>query len=110
MDDFDPESADDSRSLVCSTLLACHTIWYDNTNPDAGYSLGRVIVHVRSPAPYGFPLRVFRTFLFAQLHGTPDEYVLRVRMVRIGATEEGEEVEVPLRDFGPWEIAIPGEN
>ena len=110
MDAFDPEPADDSRYLACATLLACHTMWYDNTNTDAGYSLGRVIVHVRPADASGFPFRLFRMFLFAQLHGTPDEYLLRVRLVRIGATDEGEETVTELRDFGPWEIAIPGDN
>jgi hypothetical protein len=110
VDEFDSEEADESRNLVCPHFIACHTIWYDNTNVDAGYSLGRVIVHIRPPAGYGFPLVQFRHFLFAQLSGTPDDYVVRVRQVRIERTEGGDEQEVEVTEFGPWEINVPGEN
>src|ERR1051326_4201751 len=82
--------------------------WYDNTNADCGYSLGRVIVHVR-PGSGGFPIRIPRLFLYAQLHGVSGEYIVRVRFVRVEVSEGGE-VEHRLRDYGPWEIAIPGEN
>ena len=107
MEEFDPESTDDSRDLVCSALIACHTLWYDNTNMDCGYTLGRVVVHIR--ASDGYPLRLPRLFLYAQLHGTSGEYIVRVRFIEIGVVE-GEEVEHILRHYGPWELAIPGEN
>jgi hypothetical protein len=97
-------------SLVCARLLACGGIRYDPADPDAGYSLERVLVHVRPAGRQGFPFRLPRICLFAQLHGTPGDYVLRVRMVRIGL-EDGEAVELdePVH-FGPWEIELPGGN
>lgn len=110
MDENDPEDAERSRYLVCSALLACHTLWYDNTNSDAGFSLGRLIVHLRPDAGNGFPLRLPRLFLFAQLHGTPDDYLLRVRLTQIEVTDEGEEVLTEHRQYGPWEIELPGDN
>ena len=109
MDEFDPAAADDSRNLVCSHFIACHTLWYDNTNADCGYTLGRVIVQFRPPSGGGYPFRIPRLFLYAQLHGASGEYIVRVRFVEIVVTE-GDEVEQSLRNYGPWEIAIPGEN
>jgi hypothetical protein len=50
-----------------------------------------------------------RIFLLAQLHGTPGDYVLRVRQLQIEVTEDEEE-ETELRLFGPWEVAVPGDN
>ncbi len=107
MDEYDPNGADGERYLVCSNLIACHTLWYDNTNADCGYTLSRVVVHIR--APDGYPYRLPWLFLYAQLHGAPGEYIVRVRLIEI-VVAEGEEVEQSLRDYGPWEIAIPGEN
>jgi hypothetical protein len=105
------ESPDEQPVLVCARLLACGHIDADLTDPDAGYSLRNVLVHVRPPAGSGFPFRVLRIWLFAQLYGTPGEYVLRVRMTRIGLDEDGDAVEVgdPI-EFGPWEIALPGDG
>jgi hypothetical protein len=53
---------------------------------------------------------LFRQFLFAQLHGTPDEYVIRVRQVRVEMADDGQEVAEDVTEFGPWEISIPGDN
>ena len=36
-----PRLADEGRYLVCSALIACHTLWYDNTNTDCGYTFSR---------------------------------------------------------------------
>ncbi len=91
MNPFEQNGENEPPHLVCSHLLACHTLWYDNTNADSGYSLGRVIVHVRPDDGGGFPFRLFRFFLFAQLHGTPAEYVVRVKLVRIEVDAEQEE-------------------
>lgn len=109
MDEIDPE-ADDSRSLVCSALIVCHTLWYDNTNVDAGLSLGRVIVHIRPDEGSGFPVRRPRLFLYAELHGTPDEYILRVRLIRVEVTSDDEEIETEHRWYGPWEVTVSGDN
>ena len=35
---------------------------------------------------------------------------MRVRQVRIELSDNGDEREVEIGDFGPWDIAIPGEN
>lgn len=107
MDGYEPEGADEERYLACSHLLVCHTLWYDNANADAGFSLGRVVVHLRPDPGNGFPLRVRRLFLYAQLHGTSGDYLFRARFVRLDA--DGDEAE-ELRVFGPWERQVPGEN
>jgi hypothetical protein len=105
---LDPEAWEGRPALVCSRLLACEGVRYDADNPDTGCSLDGVIVHVRLPR---FPARVRRVCLFAQMHGTPGEYVLRVRLVRIGVDEDGDAVEAAqVAVFGPWEIELPGEN
>ena len=39
--------------LVCSRLLACGNIRYDPTDPDAGWNLERVLVHMRPAGPTG---------------------------------------------------------
>ena len=81
MDAFDPDAADGSRNLACPHFIACHAVRYDNTDADAGYTLERVIVHARPRDAHGFPFRVDRLFVFAQLHGTPGDYALRVRLL-----------------------------
>ena len=70
--------------LACSHFLVCHTIWYDNTNFDAGFTLQRVVVHIRPSEGQSFPFRVRRLFVFAQLYGTPGEYIVRIRFLRVG--------------------------
>jgi hypothetical protein len=105
MDGFE----DEPPNVVCSHFLACHTIWYDNTNPDAGWSLVRVIIHIRPSEGQTFPFAVRRLFLFAQLHGVSDEYIVRVRFVRVLTFDEDEQEE-EVRWLGPWEIALPGDN
>ncbi len=82
--------------LHCRHLLVCRTIWYDLDRPDDGFSLGKLVVRLSPDPPGEFPLRVDRLFVFAQLFGTPDEYRLLVRLLRIDRTEFGEEVETQL--------------
>jgi hypothetical protein len=103
LDDSDP-------AVFCSHLLVCHTIWYDNTNFDAGFTLQRVVVHLRPSEGQAFPFRVRRLFVFAQLHGTPGEYIVRVRFMRVGIDDEGEETMTELAQHGPAEIALPGDS
>jgi hypothetical protein len=104
----DPEDSD--PTVFCSHLLVCHTIWYDNTNVDSGCSLLRIVVHIRPSEGQAFPFRVRRLFLFAQLSGTSAEYLVRVRFLRIGIDDEGEETTTELQHYGPWEVFIPGDN
>lgn len=93
--------------LNCARLLACGRIETDLSNPDDGYSLHNVLVHARPADGLGFPFRLKRMFLFAQLHGTSGDWLLRVRLVRIGV-EDGEEFEHERAvEFGPWEIEMP---
>jgi hypothetical protein len=108
VDAFEPEEAG-SPNLVCAHFIACHAVKYDNEDADAGCTLERVIVHVRPPDANGFPFRVPRMFVFAQLHGPHGDYALRVRLHRIGVID-GEEVAATWRDFGPWTVSITGEN
>ena len=96
--------------LSCRHFLACHTIWYDAANPDAGWSLGRVIVHVRPADAGGYPFVVPRLFVFFQLFGATGEHLFRVELVRLEHDEEGNEVESTPIEFGPWECQLPGEK
>jgi hypothetical protein len=109
VDEYDPDATGDSRYLACSHFIACHGVRYDDTDPDAGSTLERVIVHARPSDGNGFPFRLSRLFVFAQLFGTPGEYTLRVRLLRIGVVDDEEIVET-RRDFGPKTVAITGEN
>jgi hypothetical protein len=78
VDEYDPDATDDSRYLVCAHFIACHAVRYDEMDADAGYTLERVVVHVRPNDANGFPFRVPRLCLFAQLHGTPGDYAIRL--------------------------------
>jgi hypothetical protein len=109
MDDFDPETTDGSRDLFCPHFLACHAVRYDGADADAGYTLERVIVHVRPGDGNGFPFRLTRLCLFAQLFGTPSEYALRIWLHRIKVVDNEEVVET-RRDFGPWVVSLLGES
>jgi hypothetical protein len=94
----------DDPNLRCAHFIACHTLWYDSANLDAGYSLGRVIVQLRPPASDVFAFTVPRLFLYAQLWGTLDEYTLRIRLVR---AEDEDDPDAP--EFGPWDVALVGD-
>lgn len=106
----------ESGSPTCRHLLVCRNIWYSG-NPDDGFSLGHVIVHLRPEAGMGFPVRFDRLFVFAQVFGLPGEYPYRIRLVRIGMTDYGEEVELQIgpggqpRDFIPKRpLVVSGED
>jgi hypothetical protein len=105
----DDEPASDPPIVVCSHLIACGEINSDPENADSGYSLGQILVHVRPSDQRGFPFSASRIYLFAQLHGTPGEYTIRVRQVRIGVVD-GDEVQGEGVEYGPWDISIPGDN
>jgi hypothetical protein len=109
VDAFDPNAADGSPNLVCPHFIACHTVRYDDVDEDAGYTIERVIVHVRPDDANGFPARQPRLCLFAQLFGTPGDYTLRVRLLRLRVNDD-EEAVATRRDFGPWTVQISGEH
>lgn len=102
-------NSEDARRLACANLIACQTIVYDSADTDAGYSLNGVLVHIRPPSGTGFPFVAARQCLFAQLHGTPGDYIVRVRQVRVALVDDEEQV-IEITEFGPWEIEVPGEN
>lgn len=55
-----------------------------------------------------FPVLLDRVFVYFQLWGDPGEYRLRVRLVRIRTTDDGEEEEVQLGTDGePREFPLP---
>ena len=93
--------------LHCRHLLVCRTIWYDPNRPDDGFSLGKLLVKLLAESADAFPLRSSRLFVFAQLFGTPGEYNLTIRLVRIDAMGYGEEVETQLGpDEGPLQFEL----
>jgi hypothetical protein len=97
--------------LFCARLLACGNIRYDASDPDAGYTLERVLVHVRPADGEGFGFDIDRMFLFAQIWGQPDEYTVWIRMTRFVPTEEGGEIETgEAVEFPSRTITLPGEN
>jgi hypothetical protein len=98
--------------LFCRHLLVCRTIWYDAGNPDDGYSLGRVVIHVHPPEDHEYGYLEPRLFGYAQLFGTPDEYTCRVRLVRIQEDETADEIpsEPQIAEWGPWDIAVTGDS
>jgi hypothetical protein len=57
----------------------------------------------------GLPVSPVSDVPVRSLHGTPGEYLLRVRQVQVNV-HDGEESESDLRLFGPWEVSVPGEN
>ena len=109
MDGHESEGTDEPLAVWCPRLIACHAVRYDATDADAGCTLERAIVHVRPSDGRGFPFRVPRMCLFAQLFGTPGDYTLRVRLLRIRVIE-GEEVVLARRELLPWAVEVSGEN
>lgn len=109
MSENDPNAADHSRRLACAHFIACYGVRYDSADADAGHTLERVIVQVRPRDGNGFPFRVARLFVYAQLFGTTGDYAIRVHLLRIGTSDEGETV-LTRREFGPMAIQITGEN
>ena len=111
-DPFDDSAGD----IWCRHLILCRVVWFDPSRPDDGFSLGKLLVQTRPPEGEPFPLMFDRLFLFTQMTGPSGAYTLRARLVRIGTTAYGEEVEEPvLRDggpveYGPWDIELVRED
>jgi hypothetical protein len=92
----------------CRHLLVCRTIWFDPSKPDEDFSLGRLVVRLTAASADHFPLKVARLFVFAQVYGTPGEYPVFLRLVRIDRNAVGEEVEFSLgRDDEPLDFRLP---
>lgn len=109
MDEFEPVDGTAERNLACPHFIACHDVRYDALDADAGCTLERVIVHVRPSDGKGYPLRLERMCLFAELFGVPGDYTLHVRMLRIRVTDDGEVVQA-RRDFNSRAVELSGEN
>lgn len=108
-DEQDAPESDDPPEVFCRHLILCRTIWFTG-DLDDGFSLGRLVVHLR-PLDHQFPfLCTNHFFLFAQLFGTPGEYTVRARLVPITIDVDGEEVDGDATDYGPWPIALYGEE
>jgi len=83
-------TTDDDPEVFCRHFIVCRTVWYDSSSADQGYSLGRLVVNL-DPAIDGNDAGVVpRLFAFVQLFGTPDDYDLNVRLVRVRVDAEGE--------------------
>lgn len=92
----------------CRHLIVCRTIWFNPAKPEEDFSLGRLVVRLTAAIADHFPLKVDRLFVFAQVYGTPGEYPVLLRLVRIDRTEINEDVETALgRDDGPLEFRLP---
>jgi len=92
----------------CRHLIACRTLWFDPAKPDEGFSLGRLVVRLTAESADHFPLRIDRLFLFAQIYGTPGEYPVSIRLVRVDRSDLGEESESHLGlDGEPLEFRVP---
>ena len=94
--------------LHCRHLIVCRAIWFDPTKPEDDFSLGRLAVRLTIGGTDRFPVRIPLLFLFAQLFGTPGEYRVFFRLVRIDRSDLGEDVEAQLGGDGePLEFHIP---
>ena len=102
-------------TVSCRHFLLCHTVWHDPAKPE-DFSLGRIVIHLH-PADGVFPTTYDRLFAYGQLFGTPGEYELVIRAVRIESVGYDEEVEYDIgRDGLPVEwrpnrpVVISGED
>jgi hypothetical protein len=99
-----PEYRD--RYVYCPHLLLCRSVWFDNRQPERGFSLAGI--HKNLPEPDdGLPLVMFGRFVYFQIFGTPGEYFPRIRIVRVIKTDYDEE-EVQLGEHDePLEYSMP---
>lgn len=108
-DETGAQEPDDPPAVFCRHLILCRTIWFTG-DLDDGFSLGRLVVHLR-PQDHQFPfLCPNRFFLFAQLYGTPGEYTVRAWLVPITIDEDGDEVDGDATEYGPWPLPLYGEE
>ena len=101
------DSSDDAP-IVCRHLLTCQSVWYDPAKVET-FSLGRIVIQFY-PERGSYPAVLDRLFLYGQLYGTPGEYSLVVRLVRIERIEYDGEEEIQLDFDGKpqvWPIARP---
>jgi hypothetical protein len=89
-----------SPELHCRHLIVCRTIWFNPAKPEEDFSLGRLVVRLTAEDDDAFPLRVALLFVFAQIYGTPGEYRVSIRLVRLDRAETGEVGESQLGDDG----------
>lgn len=83
-------------AIYCRHLIVCRTVWFDPNRPDDGFSLGKIVIRLTPPDGQDFPLLIPRLFAYVQAFGTPGEYQLRLRLMRIERDDFGEEFEVQL--------------
>jgi hypothetical protein len=91
-------------------LHVCRSVWFDNKQPEKGFSLGGLVAHLAIPEGWAFPLLIDKLFMYVQLWGDDAEYQFRIRLVRIESTED-EEREVDLGPNGEVrEFMIPSKR
>ena len=83
-------------------------LWYDPEKPDEGHSLGRVVVTVRPPEGVVGPFVVPRLFAYFQLHGDIGDYTAWISMVQVEITDDGDEVDRPVTQWGPQTAPVSG--
>lgn len=106
-DEHEPPYAD-PPTISGVHFLTCRTIWYDYQKPEAGFGLGGLYVSIEPPGESRFPFRLDRVFVYCQLFGDPGEYRLRVRLVCLESTEDGDLEETQLGVNGePREFSMP---
>ena len=82
--------------VYCRHLLICRSVWYDGQKPELGYSLGGIYTTLEPADGLGYPFRLERMFVYAQLWGEDGEYRAHVRLVKIDSVGYDEEVETQL--------------
>jgi hypothetical protein len=101
-----PEYRD--RYVYCPHLLLCRSVWFDNRQPERGFSLGGI--HTVIPVPDdGLPVILNRPFVYFQLSGLADDYFPKIRVVQV--VEDGYDGEDQLGDNGEQlEFEMPTER
>ena len=87
-------------TVHCPHLLVCRSVWHDGRRPELGYSLGGIHTCLEPADGLGYPFRLERMYVYAQLWGDGGEYRPHVRLVKIDSYGYDEEVETPLGNEG----------
>ena len=94
--------------VYCRHLLICRSVWHNNQRPELGYSVGGIYTTLEPDDGLGFPFRLERMFVYAQLWGDDGEYRAHVRLVKIDSVGYDDEVETQLGgNEGPRSFPMP---
>ncbi|OWK41594.1 hypothetical protein FRUB_03672 [Fimbriiglobus ruber] len=96
--------------MNCRHFLTCMAVWRDESKKGTEFGVSRILVRVVPEDDKGYPFKIERLFAYFQLFGTPGQYPLRVRLVRVQSERYYEETEAFEQEWAAFEVPIEDDD